>query len=199
MEPGNAAEWATAVAALGAALVALRALYMWPIQMRATTRHEAAAEIAEAAELLWYHFYDARNPFYASGEFPAEYLVIENPTDRQNADAWAHVFQTRWDILYPHILKLATLRAKTKTLLSDECAVALDEYARKARELSNFFRERVIQYRNGENIVAQWPDQSWVQRVRKSIQVEGEDHSDPYSLEFEGKYDLLKAKTYPFI
>jgi hypothetical protein len=65
--------------------------------------------------------------------------------------------------------------------------------------LHNFFGHRIEQIRAGPDIVSQWPDQRWVQRVREAIEVNPDDHSDPYSLEFEAKFDALRTLLKPFI
>jgi hypothetical protein len=198
MEVGNMAEWVTALAAVATAIIAGIALSAWRDQVRGTSRHQAASEIAEAALLMKYHFYDARSPFYGAWEFPPAYHSNSNRTRDDEADGWAFVFQKRWDHLSPEILKLATLRAKAGAVLNDDCAVALGELASKARELSNFFGERVGQYRAGPNIVAQWTDQDWVKRVKKSVE-KIPDESDPYTEEFERKFKALRDLIEPFI
>jgi hypothetical protein len=200
LEWGNVAEWLTALAALATAVFAWLALSAWRGQMRGTSRHMAAAEIAEAAQLIKYHFYDARNAFVVVGEFPPTYRSLRPP--RSPGDefmGWQHVFQNRYELLAPQISRLATLRAKAGALLSDECAAGLEALARKARELHGFFQDRLEQIRVGPNIVSQWTDQNWVKRVNTSFQVNPQDHSDPYSLEFEEKFAALMDLIKPFI
>jgi hypothetical protein len=198
MEVGNMAEWVTAIAAVATAIIAGIALSAWRDQVRGTSRHQAAAEIAEAALLMKYHFYDARSPFYGAWEFPPAYHSNSNRTSNDEAAGWAFVFQKRWDHLSPEILRLATLRAKAGAILSDDCAAALGELAKKARELNNCFGDRVEQIRVGANIVAQWTDQDWVKRVKKSVEKVPEE-SDPYTEEFEQKVKTLKDLLEPFI
>jgi len=199
MEVGNAAEWMAALGSVATAIIAGLALNAWRDQMRGTSRHLAASEIAEAARLMKYHFYDARNALYMASEFPPAYNAQTTHTNQEEAEGWGFVFQKRWDLLGPQITHLAKLRAKAGAILSEDCATALGDLARKARELHNFFSDRVEQYRVGPNIVRQWSDQNWVQRVKSSVQVIPDDHSDPYSVEFEEKFAVLKELTDPFI
>jgi hypothetical protein len=200
LEIGNLAEWVAAAAAVATAIIAGMALSAWRDQMRGTSRHMAAAEIAEATALMKYHFYDARNAFYDIAEFPPSYRT--QPSPRSNADeftGWAYVFQNRYSLLSAQILRLANLRAKAGALLSEECAEALEAFAKKGRELHGFFQDRLEQIRAGDNIVSQWSDQSWVQRVKDSCQVISDEHTDRYSLEFEEKLTVLKNLINPFI
>lgn len=200
MDIGSAAEWVSAAAAVATAVIALKALLAWRDQVRGSSKHAAAAEILEAARLTRYHFYDARNAFYVTSEFPASYNQVSGERSRQEeVDGWAHVYAARWNLLGPQILRLATLRAKAGAVLSEDCADALEAMARKARELHNLFQERIGQIRAGPAIVAQWPDQDWVQRVTNSVQVIRGDHTDPYSLEFEATFAALKRLVDPFI
>jgi hypothetical protein len=199
MEVGNWAEWVAAVGSIATAIIAGMALYSWRDQMRGASRHVAAAEIAEAARLMKYHFYDARNAFFDIAEFPPTYRT--QPSPRSNADeftGWAHVFENRYSLLSAQIMRLANLRAKAGALLSEESAEALEAVARKGRELHGFFQERLEQIRVGPNIVSQWPDQNWVKRVKESFEVYPE-HADAYSLEFEAKFDALRKLIEPFI
>lgn len=196
MEMGNFAEWVAAAAAVATAVIAAVALSTWRDQMRGTSRHAAAAEIAEAAQLLKYHFYEARSAWVDAGEFPAGYSTGGTPT--QEAEAWAYVLQNRYDLLKPQILRLATLRAKAGALLSEETAEALGALARKASELHNFFRHRIEQIRVGPNIVSMW-DQQWVQKVNYSWQLGLQGQTDPYSLEFDQKFEALMKLVRQFM
>jgi len=67
------------------------------------------------------------------------------------------------------MLVLAKLRARAGTLLGDEVADVIERLAKKGRELSNFFDQRVEQIRVGETIVRLWPNQAWVERVKESL------------------------------
>lgn len=196
---GNVAEWIGASAAVATAFIAWLALTAWRGQMRGTSRHLAAAEILEAAQLMKFYFYDARNPLYVASEFPAGYHQLVNPNNNAQASAWAYIYKGRWALLEPQILRLATLRAKAGALLGDECAAALEELAKKARQLHGYFQEKVVQFRSGPNIVALWPDQKWVQLVNDSVQANPQQPTDKYSLEFEEKFEALKRLIQPHI
>ena len=146
-----------------------------------------------------YYLYDARNPLYVPSEFPASYHAISDRTRKDEANGWAYVFQNRWELLAPQIMRLATLRTKAGALLSDDCAESLEALARKARQLHGFFQNRVEQIRKGPDIVAPWADQDWVQYVKASVEAISGDHTDKYSLEFEAKFEALKKLIEPFI
>ncbi len=117
-------------------------------------------KLLEAASLYRYLFYDARKPLYLAGEFPPEYHEKENRSAADEAKAWSFVYANRWKSMAPQMLELAKLRASAEAVLSQEVAKAIEALARKGRELQNFMRERVEQYRVGPNIVSQWPDQA---------------------------------------
>jgi hypothetical protein len=200
-EWGNVAEWLAALATVATAVFAGLALSAWRGQMRGTSRHAAAAEIAEAARLLKYYFYDARHPYVDTGEFPPNYRSLRPPiSPSDKAEGWAYVFKNRYDLLYPQIYRLATLRAKAGVLLSEESATALGDLARKARELDRFFRDRVQQIKLGREAVDELSDPTWVQQTIAAIQVKDlDDHSDQYSLEFEEKFDSLMKSVKMFL
>jgi hypothetical protein len=198
VEWGNVAEWVTGLAALATAAIAWMALRSWREQASGTSKHKAAAKIAEAARLMKYHFYDARNPSYDSVEFPPEFNQPQSArSPSEKAAGWAYAYDSRYRRLNRQILRLATLRAKAGALLSEECAARLESLARKARQLRQYFGNSVAQIRAGET-VKQW-DQKWVERVRQSITANPMDHSDPYSLEFEATYDAFMDCLKPFL
>ena len=200
VEWGNVAEWVTGLAALATVAIAWMALRSWREQASGTSKHKAAAKIAEAARLMKYHFYDARNPIYDSVEFPAAYNLQQstNRSPSENARGWAHAYDGRYRRLNRQILRLATLRAKAGALLSEECAARLEALARKARQLRQYFGNSVAQIKAGGEVVEQW-DQKWVERVKQSITANPMDHSDPYSLEFEATYDAFMDCLKPFL
>jgi len=201
MDIGNAAEWVAALAAVVTAGIAAKALWSWQDQMRGTSRHAAAAEIAEAAQLMKYHFYDARNPWFGIGEFSPSYRSLKRPiSPADEARGWAYLFNNRYALLEAQIQKLATLRAKAGTLLSEESAAALGDLARNARQLHGFFQDRVEQIKLGPEVVDQLPDQSWVEQTNSSFKTESpDDHSDKYSVEFEQKFTALMSLVKAFI
>lgn len=209
---GSVPDWIEALAVVATAIIAVIALRTWRTPVHGTTRHNAAAEILEQARLFRYLFYDARNPMYWAGEFPPGYH--EKKREEQNArqrygvdadlgseteaDGFAYVFNARWKLLEPQMLQLARLRARAGAVLSEDVAKAIEDLARKGRELDNYMREMVEQYRVGPGIVRQWSDQRWVERVKASVTVDDTTNpQDPYSLEFEEKFNALAALLRP--
>jgi hypothetical protein len=200
IEWGSVAEWATTVAAFIAAGIAWVALKSWQDQMRGTSRHTAAAEALEAARLLKYHFYDARNMWWDASEFPPDYKTSSMPVSKTEEEkAWRYVFNNRWKTLRRPILRVANLRAKAAALLSEDSADALEVLARKASELRGFFNHRLEQIKVGKNIVNTWPDQDWVRKVNESFEVNPPDRTDAYSREFESKFRAVLERVTPYL
>jgi hypothetical protein len=191
----------TAVGTFVTAAVAVYVAFTWQENLRKGTRHEAAIKVLEEASLFRYHFYDARNPLYLAGEFPPEYHAEANRTAADEAAGWAFVFTNRWKPVGAQMLELAKLRARAQAALGSNVAQAIEDLARKGRQLQNYFAERVNQYRVGPAIVAQWPDQEWVERVRQSIEADPDPatRTDAYSLEFDEKYQQLEKAVRPFV
>ena len=184
-----------AAATVAAAVIALVAVRQWRSQLKGTTKHETAMQVLEAARLFSYLFYDARNPFYAIAEFPAASRATRIRSDPEMASDWAHVFQGRWGLVDPQLIELARLRAKAGAVLGDEVADLIEKLARKGRELHGFFQDRVEQFRVGEAVVAGWPDQHWVERVRQSVEANPDKsaRNDRYSVEFEEAHRALNT------
>ena len=135
---GNAPEWVAALSALATAIFAWKALTVWREEMRGGSKHAAAAEIAEAASLTRYYFYEARIPMYLVDEYPEPYHALK-PEDRDEVGAWRHIFNNRYKGVHEQVLRLATLRAKAYALLGIEVASAVEALARQATGLRRFF------------------------------------------------------------
>jgi Tfp pilus assembly protein PilE len=71
------------VGSIATAALAGMAPRSWREQMRGTSRHLAAAQIAEAAQLTRYYFYDARNGLIHASEFPSAYNQNSQPSRKK--------------------------------------------------------------------------------------------------------------------
>lgn len=174
--------------------IAAGALGTWREELRGTSRHQAAREIDVAAEAYRYAFYAARSPMYWASEFPKrtreEAAAVQEGRDWQGYD---HIYTNRRKEMWPEVEKLARLRATAAAVFGREVADAVDALARTAIELQNYQQEHVEHKRVGPDIVRQWPDQQWVQRVLDSVvTVTNQDPQDRFSREFEAKLATLK-------
>lgn len=184
------ADWLTAIGTVATAAVAWWAFLSWRKPLRSASQHAAAEEIAEAVRLLWHHLYDARSPWIAAGEYPREYYEKDrhSRSNQDEARGLAHVYDERWKILWPQILRIATLRAKAGALLDDEVEKGLEALAKCADGLHDSFSWAVKFERDGRELVAQYSDQTWVARVRAAVAVDRDKRDDVYSKEFEEAY-----------
>ena len=200
---GNVAEWFAGVGALITAAIAAAALRSWRSQLQTTTKHAAANEIAAAASLMRYHFYDARNPLYTTDEWPSWYY--EKPEQERSredeAKAWAHIYNNRYSKhLGPQVVEIAKLRAKALVLLGDDIAKGMTDLAKQARWLSLMFQERYNQIKAGPEIVKQWTNQEFVKRVKNSVTTDAsENPDDDFSLAFEKAFANLLRLLKPWM
>jgi len=199
IELGPVSDWIAAIGSIATAVVAWIAFLAWRTQLRGASKHAAAAEIAESAQLLRYHFYDARSSLIFAGEFPESYHAARDHTDVDKANAYAYVYERRFKAFSPRILRAWELRAKAGALLSDDVADALGLLARIADRLRSFFEQAVDMVRDGKDLVAQYPDQDWVKLVRSSVRVDPQERTDPYSQEFEAAFEKLKTSLTPYL
>ena len=194
----------TAIGAFGTVVTAGVAWYIaatWRQSLSHSTAHDVATKVLEDARLFRYLFYDARNPFYGAGEFPAVYSATRDRTAEGEAFGWMIVYQHRWKLIEPQVLELAKLRARAGAVLGEDVATAIEQLAKKGRELQNFMDQRVEQIRSGPEIVAMWPDQAWIERVQQSLVANPDPgaRDDTYSGEFEERFQCLENLVRPFI
>jgi hypothetical protein len=187
-------EWVGTVAEVATAMIALVALLTWRRNLRGATKFRVAHKVLEEARLLRYFFYDARNPFIDPGEFPPGYhnVVPNERTSAQEADGYAYVYTRRYKMVRRQILIVARLRARAGALFGDDLPKRMEELARRAGALRTLMQEYVAQIRAGENIAAQWPNQDWNARVRESVTVDPDNHTDRFSREFEEKFEAVE-------
>jgi hypothetical protein len=191
----RAREWLGTFAGLATAVAAVSALVTWRSHLRGVTKYRVAHKVLEEARLLRYFFYDARNPWIDPSELPPGYhnVVPNERTSAQEAEGYAYVYSHRYKTEHRQILVVARLRARAGTLFGEDLPKRMEELARTARSLTNFMREYVAQVRAGEAIAAQWPNQNWNQRVRESVTVDPDHHTDRFSLEFEQRFAAIES------
>lgn len=190
------ASWLSAVTGVGTLVVALVALNTWKAQLHGTTRHDVANQIATAARSLRYAFYDARSAMIVGWEWPGWASEGPRAGERygdQIANEYRHVYTNRTRELFAFVRACLDLRARAWAVFGEECAISLENLARKAREFEFIAEEFVEQIRVGPKIVNSWNDQEWVARVKGSIGVTSS-RDDPYSLEFEAAFHRLHDK-----
>jgi len=187
------ADWANVSISFLTLVLGVFAVRMWRVQLRGGTKHQAAHEIAEAARMLRYAFYDARSPFFSAGEFPPSYrqrAMGTVATNDEQAAEYRHAFKNRLKELWVHLMKLANLRPRAGAAIGDPAANAVERLAKVARQLEFYMSERVEQYRVGPEIVAHWSDQAFVAKVNAGITADSE-REDAYSREFEEAFTAL--------
>lgn len=185
---GLVASVITALASVGVLVVAIIALRSWRNQLRGTAKHSVAQETATAARALKYAFYSARSPLIEPWEFPEDYWSpgggVRARTNVEKANAFQYVYFGRKKELWPYLKSLIDLRPKCGAVLGEDVAKAIEELAKKARELQFFMDQQVDQMRAGEEIVRGWGDQDFIEKVKASVKVDG-GRDDDFSIEFE--------------
>jgi hypothetical protein len=190
-------DWIAAGATVIGVGIAWSALDQWQSQLRGTTRHNVAVEIAVAAGRLRLHFYSARAPLVFASEFPMSYHgrtgKAHDATGDEAADAYAHVYSQRFAQLHPIVMEMVDLIGKAEVIVDKELAHAVEALARKALELQYLWQEAVHYKRAGESAVIGYNDQSFVTRVRLSSHAIRESPVDPLSKEFDAAYAHVLA------
>ena len=79
------------------AFVAMKGLNNWLRELGGRTKFEAALGFVRATYSLREALFDCRAPLVVGQEYPAGYSNIgPRRSAKEEADAWAHVFQNRW-------------------------------------------------------------------------------------------------------
>ncbi|NRP10099.1 hypothetical protein XMD509_001208 [Marinobacterium sp. xm-d-509] len=98
------AEWITivkdivvALAAGITAIVAYKGINKWQSELHGKAEFEVARDLMRATYKLRDELAYCRSPFVSSNEFPENYNSSESVSNKENADAWAHVYSKRWN------------------------------------------------------------------------------------------------------
>lgn len=85
-------------AAMTTAYVAYTGLEKWHKELRGKASFEVARELIKSVYKLRDEMSNCRTPFTAAWEFPEGYKgPIENHTNEEKGQAWAHVYRRRWE------------------------------------------------------------------------------------------------------
>lgn len=193
-------DFLTILIQLGTFAVAIVAVTTWQRQLKGTTTHSAAIKVASAAKTLSNLFFESRAPIFEAWEFPAAYHEMSKTerSDAAEAEAWKHAYNTRFQQLWPQVLKLAEMRGEIGAVLSDPVADAAERLARKAKELKYWMEHDLDLKRAGDDFVARVHDARYVARVRASV-VAHDEQDDQLSREFIAAREKLLALVRPYL
>jgi hypothetical protein len=85
------------IAAAITAIVAILGLRKWREELRGRADFEVARALIRATYKLRDELELARSPFVRASEFPPNYKGAGNHTPKEEADAWWHVYKSRWE------------------------------------------------------------------------------------------------------
>lgn len=87
------------LAAVTTAIVAVIGVNSWRKELKGSSEFQTARNLIKSVYRLRDAIYDARSPLIRSSEFPPEYNLNNHKTKNDNADAYAHVFNNRWEFV----------------------------------------------------------------------------------------------------
>lgn len=193
--------------ALVAGVAAWRALNTWRAQLRGEARFDTAKRLLTAAHDLAHQFHAARSPLISAGEFPAEYRNEPNTqqTAAERADAYAHVFNARWEPVRVSCLGIVGLLPEVRALLPPEVAKYAETLLDPPRELQGAMEFYVVLQRmdvEGDLKSDQHLQEEW-RRVRglvyASAPKDSVDPDNPLSKAFMERHKVLIEALKPHI
>ncbi|QHS35588.1 hypothetical protein GWQ43_05630 [Alcaligenes faecalis] len=145
------------IALAGAACVtgyaALAGLGAWRTELRGRAYFDVARQLAKSVYVLRDRMSYCRSPFTAAQEFPEGYRGgLGNHTNKEEGDAWAHVYANRWEPLGKAIQDFDTASLEAEALWGQEINTQCTELRGCVRSLQvdieMFIRDK---YRGGES------------------------------------------------
>jgi gas vesicle protein len=122
-------------AAIATAIVAILGLKSWSRELRGRASFETAKSLVRATYRLRDELQSCRSPFVTSSEFPDDYDVSGPKSAQQQANAWAHVYNTRWHPVRDAALAFGPTVLEAEALWGHEIREKADELRQCARNL----------------------------------------------------------------
>jgi hypothetical protein len=173
-------------------------LFYWKAQLRGSSKHAVAIEVATEARTLEVLFFEARSRMYFGSEFKEGIPPREQTHDDEYSAVWEHVYQNRWAFLHPQITTLARLSAKAGAVLGDEVASKMTDLSRLARSLSDWMSRDLEQKRTPPDVIRQWTDQAFVASVSAYVTA-SDTKDDKFSKSFLEKLQALLDALKPHL
>ncbi|MCK2045595.1 MULTISPECIES: hypothetical protein [Chromohalobacter] len=130
-----AKEVLVSIAAATTAIVAVLGLRSWSRELRGRTQFEVARQLIRATYRVRDELRYCRTPFIQGAEFPADYPAVEGATPEQEAKAWAHIYQNRWEPVRDALRELDAQLLEAEALWGSDIRKAGDALRLCAREL----------------------------------------------------------------
>lgn len=126
-----------ALAGATTAVVAVVGLQRWRQELHGKAGFEVARTLAKATYRLRDEMEAVRRPLISSSEFPEGYAATGKDRDpEQRADAYAHVFKTRWIPLSAALQDFDTQTLEAEALFGSEIRVRTDGLRALIRQLN---------------------------------------------------------------
>lgn len=187
-----------AVAGATTAVVAVRGLKTWSRQLRGTADFEVARALAKATYKLRDEIQIYRSPLIRASEFPDDY---KNPrsTDRQenSANAYGHVFSTRWQPVYAAQQEFDTQTLEAEALWGQPIRTNTDELRRLIRILGAATEAYIDnEGAGGENFKS---DKAFGVKIRSEVFASPQAQDNELSKSFQSAVRSIEAELKPHL
>lgn len=124
------------------AIVAVRGLNRWRLELDGKAKFEAARNLIRATYRLRDELKRCREPFISGSEFPDNYSPID-ASPQERAKAYAHVYQNRWEPVSNGIQEFDTHTLEAEALWGKEARTRTDLLRQCVEELNTAIRTKV--------------------------------------------------------
>lgn len=184
-------------AALATAIVAVRGIRTWSVELRGKT----AFEVARGLMLATYRLRDAvhacRSPFISCGEFPAGYRGQGTATAQEELDAWAHVYKNRWAPVWEALQDYDARALEAEALWGREIRQKTDKLRECIAELSTaieaFLHDK---YNRGEDFRA---DREFAKEMRAKLAAGLGSSDNRLSRAIQERIDAIEKEVRPHV
>lgn len=150
------------------AFVAYTGLEKWKTELRGKANFDVARELIKSVYKLRDELCYCRSPFVLASEFPEGYKgSLNNPTNEEKGQAWAHVYSKRWESVGSAIQNFDTAVLEAEAIWGATIKVKAQELRKCVRNLQVNI-DTVIDNEYSGNIIFK-EDPEFAKEVKSSV------------------------------
>lgn len=184
-------------AAITTAYVAYIGLGKWHKELRGKANFEVARELIKSVYKLRDNMSNCRSPFTSSREFPEGYkMSLGDHTDEEKGQAWAHVYQKRWEPVGNATQEFDTAVLEAEALWGVSVKEKAQEFRGCARSLQVYIQAFISnEFSGGEDFSS---DTSHAEKVKGVIwDIKSQDND--FTKEIDTAIEILEKEIRPHL
>lgn len=188
---------ALSCAAIVTAIVAILGLKSWSRELHGKAGFDTARLLIKATYRLRDEVQSCRSPFVSGSEFPEGYSALGSKDAKQEADAWAHVYNGRWRPVLEALRAFDPTVLEAEALWGHEIRERADELRQCARNLQVAMEATIDDMAQSGAVFAS--DKDFAKRMRSTVSASRNDKDNALTKKIDGAVAAIEAVARPHL